>query len=268
MRKFALALTLGSLLAPTSTQAQNAYVTNESSSTVSVIDTAIDAVIATIPVGLFPGIGVVTPDGSKVYVTLTSSNTVQVIDTARNTVSATIPVDDPTTFPRSEAVSRDGSKVYVTSAPSNPFGSPGLAIVSVIDTATNTVIATIPVGDQHTLQPGGVAVSPDGSKVYVGVDDNSSDSLSVIDTATNAVSATIPLGSSTVGGVAVTPDGSNVYAASGGAIFVIDTATNTVSATIPVIGLKLVVTPDGIRSTSATAPPLTPYLLSIRRRIR
>jgi YVTN family beta-propeller protein len=182
MKKFALALTLGSLLAPTSIQAQNAYVTNESSSTVSVIDTAIDAVIATIPVGLFPGIGVVTPDGSK---------------------------------------------VYVTTAPSNPFGSPGSAIVSVIDTATNTAIATIPVDDQHTLQPGGVAVTSDGSKVYVGVDDNSFGSLSVIDTATNAVSATIPLGSSTVGGVAVTPDGSKVYAASGGAIFVIDTATNT-----------------------------------------
>jgi YVTN family beta-propeller protein len=215
-----------------------------------VIDTAIDAVIATIPVGLFPSIGVVSPDGSKVYVTLTSSNTVQVIDAARNTVSATIPVGAPTTFPRSEAVSPDGSKVYVTSAPfPTPLGSPGLAIVSVIDTATNTVIATIPVGDQHTLQPGGVAVTRDGSKVYVAVDDNFSGSfsgsLSVIDTATNAVSATIPLGSPTASGVAVAPDGSKVYAASGGAIFVIDTATNTVSTTIPVIGFKLVVTPDG-----------------------
>jgi YVTN family beta-propeller protein len=246
MKKFALALTLASLLAPTSTQAQNAYVTNGASSTVSVIDTAIDAVIATIPVGLFPSIGVANPDGSKVYVILTSSNTVQVIDTARNTVSATIAVGAPTTFPRSEAVSPDASKVYVSSAPfPTPLGSPGLAIVSVIDTATNTVIATIPVGDQHTLQPGGMAVAPDGSKVYVGVDDNSSGSLSVIDTATNAVSATIPLGSSTVAGVAVAPDGSKVYAASGGAIFVIDTATNTVSATIPVIGFKLVATPDG-----------------------
>jgi YVTN family beta-propeller protein len=35
--------------------------------------------------------------------------------------------------------------------------------VSVIDTATNTVIATISVG----TTPGGVAVTPDGSKVYV-----------------------------------------------------------------------------------------------------
>ena len=35
--------------------------------------------------------------------------------------------------------------------------------VSVIATATNTVIATIPVG----VAPIGVAVTPDGSKVYV-----------------------------------------------------------------------------------------------------
>jgi YVTN family beta-propeller protein len=53
--------------------------------------------------------------------------------------------------------------------------------VSVIATATNTVIGTIPVG----LEPLGVAVTPDGSKVYVA---NSGDSnVSVIATATDTV---------------------------------------------------------------------------------
>ena len=56
--------------------------------------------------------------------------------------------------------------------------------MSVIATATNTVIATIPVG----AEPLGVAVTPDGSKVYVA---NSHNSVSVIDTATNTVTATI-----------------------------------------------------------------------------
>ena len=46
-------------------------------------------------------------------------------------------------------------KVYVTNAGSNN--------VSVVDTATNTVTATVPVGDG----PGDVAVTPDGTKVYV-----------------------------------------------------------------------------------------------------
>jgi YVTN family beta-propeller protein len=113
--------------------------------------------------------------------------------------------------------------------------------VSVIDTATNTVTATIPVGNE----PIGVAVTPDGSKVYVTHDiDNT---VSVIDTATNIVTATIPVSGGTFG-VAVSPDGSKVYVADGSAtVSVIATATNTVIATIPVgFGpLGVAVTPDG-----------------------
>src|SRR6266852_4390768 len=90
MKKLALALTLACLLGPASTRAQNAYITNQNSSTVSVIDTATDTVIATIPVGLNPFGVAVSPDGSKVYVTNLSAGTVSVIDTATNTVSATI----------------------------------------------------------------------------------------------------------------------------------------------------------------------------------
>ena len=77
-------------------------------------------------------------------------------------------------------MSPDGRKVYLTNN-----GSSG--IVSVIDATTNMVNATIPVGSF----PVGVAVSPDGGKVYVA--DYSADTVSVIDTATNAVSATIPV---------------------------------------------------------------------------
>jgi YVTN family beta-propeller protein len=68
------------------------YVTNVNSNTVSVIDTATNTVIATIPVGTTPQGVAVTPDGSKVYVANSDSNTVSVIDTATNTVSATTPV--------------------------------------------------------------------------------------------------------------------------------------------------------------------------------
>jgi YVTN family beta-propeller protein len=59
--------------------AQNAYITNASSSisygSVSVIATATNMVSATIPVGVEPLGVAVTPDGSKVYVTNALDNT-------------------------------------------------------------------------------------------------------------------------------------------------------------------------------------------------
>jgi YVTN family beta-propeller protein len=102
--------------------------------------------------------------------------------------------------------------------------------VSVIATATNTVTATIPVG----TYPYGVAVTPDGGKVYVA--NFGSNNVSVIATATNTViGSPIPIGTNPAG-VAVTPDGGKVYVANSGSnnVSVIATATNTVTATIPV----------------------------------
>jgi YVTN family beta-propeller protein len=156
-------------------------------------------------------------------------------------VSATISVG---LVPFGAAVSPDGGKVYVTNTFFNGFLSAGT--VSVIDTATNMVSASIPVGDLDYF-PAGVAVTPDGSKVYVTIRPFT---VSVIDTATNTVSATIPVGLNPTG-VAVSPDGGEVYVANSVApantISVIDTATNTVSATITV-GLGpfgVAVNPDG-----------------------
>jgi YVTN family beta-propeller protein len=116
------------LLGSAQSLAQNAYITNQDSNTVSVINTATNTVTATIPIGVVePNAVAVSPDGSKVYVTIPGSNTVLVIDTATNTVIATIPVGRA---PQGVAVSPDSSKVYVA--------NPGDDTVSVIATATNT----------------------------------------------------------------------------------------------------------------------------------
>jgi YVTN family beta-propeller protein len=173
------AFALASLLGSAQSLAQNAYITNRDSNSVSVIDTATNKVTATIPVGGAP-IGVaVTSDGSRVYVANANSNSVSVIDGATNTVTATIPVN-ATPPVIGVAVTPDGSKVYVT----NYLGN----TVSVIDAATNTVTATILVSN-----PWGVAVGPDGGKVYV-TTLAISNSVSVIATVTNTVTATIPVG--------------------------------------------------------------------------
>jgi uncharacterized repeat protein (TIGR01451 family) len=75
-------------------------------------------------------------------------------------------------------------------------GTSGTALV--IDTSTNTVVATIPVG----AVPQGIAITPDGTRAYVA--NINSNNVSVIDTSTNTVVATIPVGVNPVG-VAITP---------------------------------------------------------------
>jgi len=78
--------------------------------------------------------------------------------------------------------------------------------VSVIDTATNTVVGSpIPVG----TNPVGVAATPAGRFAYVA--NANSDTVSVISTATNTVvGSPIPVGSGP-SGVALTPDGRFAY---------------------------------------------------------
>src|SRR5437879_11488966 len=68
-----------------------AYVSDEKSDEVSVIDTATDQVVATVKVGQRPRGVVVAPDGKRVYVANGNSNDLSVIDTATNTVIDTIP---------------------------------------------------------------------------------------------------------------------------------------------------------------------------------
>ena len=101
--------------------------------------------------------------------------------------------------------------------------------VSVIDLVTNTVTATVGVGNG----PIGVAITPDGAFAYV--TNTSSDDVSVIRLSDNAVIATVAVGDGPIG-IAITPDGAFAYVANEGAdnVSVIDLATNTVTATIAV----------------------------------
>jgi len=86
--------------------------------------------------------------------------------------------------------------------------------VSVINTATNTVTATVSVG----VNPVGVAITPDGTRAYVA--NLAAGSVSVIDTATNTVIGTVTVGLAPRG-IAITPDGTRAY--------VVNRASNNVS---------------------------------------
>jgi YVTN family beta-propeller protein len=69
-----------------------AYVANFENNSVSVIATATNTVVATVPVGSNPVGVAITPDGTHAYVANNFSNTVSVIATATNTVVASVPV--------------------------------------------------------------------------------------------------------------------------------------------------------------------------------
>lgn len=118
--------------------------------------------------------------------------------------------------------------------------------ISVVDTATNEVVATVGVGSG----PQGVAITPNGAFAYV--TNFTSNDVSVIKTATNTVTATVEVGVGPLG-VAITPNGAFAYVAVfghlcvGGGVWVIDTATNAVVATVPLVGCTtgVAITPDG-----------------------
>lgn len=175
---------------------------------------------------------------TRAYVAQFRAHQVSVIDIATNTVVAAIPVGTPYEV----LLSPDGSRAYVTNVGVT-------STIEVIDTATNTVIASIPTPHVYRY----MAISPDGTRLYVPDRVINGAGITVIDTTTNSVVANIPLPGAAANGLAITPDGSHLYIGSQftGDIFIADTSTNTVVDTIsdPAIvhNEDLALSPDGSR---------------------
>src|SRR5262249_57958899 len=81
--------------------------------------------------------------------------------------------------------------------------------VKVIDTATNTIVATVLLGQMS--RPREVAITPDGTHAYV-TSTGIVSTVFVIDTATNTRVANVLVGEDPRG-VAITPDGTLAYVA-------------------------------------------------------
>ena len=150
-----------------------AYVTNEGSEELTIIDTRTDSAVATIPVGTRPRGVKVTPDGKTVFVALSGSprcpptmpdaeceklkadkskDGVAVVDAATRKVTRVLPGgSDPEAFD----ISKDGGTLFVSNEDA------GMA--SIVDVASGKIRATVPVGKE----PEGVRVSPDGKEVWI-----------------------------------------------------------------------------------------------------
>ena len=130
-------------------------------------------------------------------------------------------------------LSPDGTRLYVSNLTCNyPDTFQGCVSVIRTDALATSPTVNIPVGDF----PRGIAITPDGTRLYVSTP--ISTIVSVLDTSTNAVINTIPLGNfNTPTDSALTPDAARLYLPNvQNTVSVIDTATNTLVATIPNIG--------------------------------
>ena len=184
----------------------------------------VTAVIA-IDDGFGPQGVVVNPATDTVYVADSTfvgpgiNNRVLVIDARTNTVVHTI----------------DGGGIIGVDPSTNTIYAAGLNTLSVIDGATDAVIAIIADGS-NGQQP--VALAVDSSTHVLYVANQLTSSISVIDTTTDTMTATIDVGG-TKGGLsalAVDPATNTIYAANtdDGTVSVIDGSTDTVMRTIDV----------------------------------
>ena len=178
-------LAVGSGPTDTAIVGGRAYVLNTGSNSVSVIDTATHTTVTSIPVGSSPHGLAASPTTHRVYVTNSVDNTMTVIDTSTNSVAGS-PIPIPVQYDvggeggyienyvTEIAVSPTGDRVYVTATDGS---------VSVIHTATNSVVTTTALGSYSDLE-----VSADGSRLY-GTHSSEynyfpSPAIDVIDTAT------------------------------------------------------------------------------------
>jgi YVTN family beta-propeller protein len=139
----------------------------------------------------------------------------------------------------------------VAAGPKAYVGNFSDSTVSVIDTATGSVVATVPVA----TGPHGMAITPDGRFAYVSGDGAST--VTAIDTATDKVAQTIEVGKSPHG-LAMTPEGGTLLVGVYGddRVAFVDVATQKVVATVAVAKPHTIaMRPDGKVAYVASQEP-------------
>jgi YVTN family beta-propeller protein len=274
-----------------------AYVANEGSGSLSIIDTGSDAVVGEIPAGKKPRGTVITRDGLTAYVSDQPNNRLLVVDLAQRRVSGDIPLGES---PEGVGLSPDGRWVVaaveernevvfvdakqrrkaftVAVKGKNPehavFSPDGTLLfvsaeegdaVDIIDVAARRQVAQVPVG----ARPRGIGFSPDGRRAYVAAENSSE--LFVIDVASRSVLKRMAAGPR-ANGITVHPDGRQVFISNGGegSVSVLDAEKLEIVATIPV-GQRpwnMALTPDGRKLYVACGRSHAVSVIDVQRRER
>ncbi len=183
MRRWCAAVAggVGAAVAGLACAAPFAYITNQGSHDVSVIDLATQQVVHTVPVGQSPAGVVANSRTSRVYVSNPDSKTISVIAMQGQRVVATLPAG---TGAVGLDAADDGQTLFAADWFSNRL------LVYALDAATSTREPTaIAVG----RAPAGVAAAPGGQVVYVAERDD--DSVAVVDVAAQRVRHRVRVGS-------------------------------------------------------------------------
>jgi len=208
-----------------------------------VVDTATNTEVTTIsPNGYAFDKVIVHPSGNFIYVPVSPTGRsnpafLEVYNTSNNSLVTTIPIG---ISPGASTIDSSGDFIYVQSLYAQIGGGP--RIISVINTSTNTVAATIEL-DQTIDGAIHLAVHPTGHTLYVGA--STAGTITAFDTNTLQPTATINVGSN-FNDLAIHPSGQYIYTA-GSTLKVIDTTTNSVTNTIAINGngKDIAVHPDG-----------------------
>jgi len=191
-----------------------------------------------------------TPDSKKAYLSKISSSTVDIYDGKTHEKKGTIEVGR---HPKSLSMAFDGRRLYVGHSAavtaSKVTTSQGIKLpkvevgdryIAVVDTTTDNVAEKIPVKGI----PVGLALKPDGSLLYVSVNNVvhkpytalTKGPITVIDTTRSIVIKTIIYpGTHPISDLAFTPDGKKVYGICGGledSAFVFTTEKHVLKKTI------------------------------------
>ncbi len=148
-----------------------------------------------------------SPDGTRLFTCNSFDNTLTVVNTASWIVSQTLPLGAGATFPIRAVYKPDGTRAYVSNRDS--------ASVSTINTSGGaySVIGTIAVG----AGPTELAITPDGSRLFVIITGATPNRIDAINTATNTVIGSILFaGTQTIDSMAIGAGGAELAIARSG----------------------------------------------------